>query len=196
MRKLLLACLIIVASMSIASARLGRVGGRGGTVSPPAEGSRYFDQTEMATYSIANSATGDTFYVDGTNGSDTYSGLSATYTSGTTGPFKTLSECFDKYRSNPVVGGDVVKIKAGIYRESLSLSFSAGQISSLTESTPLSIGPYGDGEVIIDPSSTPQSWTAYDANIYVADWPNATYPPEDVIIGGSFKAWRNKQALT
>jgi hypothetical protein len=31
------------------------------------------------------------YYIDGTNGSDTYTGLSATFTSGTTGPWKTIS---------------------------------------------------------------------------------------------------------
>jgi hypothetical protein len=159
------------------------------------EAKRYYDQSEMATYTIPKSATGDTFYVDGKNGSDAYNGLSPTFTTGTTGPFKTLSRCFDRYRSNNVIGGDVVKIKAGIYRESITLEFTSGQISSLSESAPLAIGPYGDGEVIIDPSPTPQTWTAYDNNIFFADWPNKSYPPAAVIMGGSFKAWRDKQTL-
>ncbi|MEI7891135.1 MAG: right-handed parallel beta-helix repeat-containing protein [bacterium] len=160
-----------------------------------AKAARYFDQAEMATYSIPNSATGDTFYIDGINGSDTYNGLAPTFTSGTTGPFKTIGKCFDRYRSNNLVGGDVVKIKAGIYRGSIALQFTAPQVSSLTEAKPLEVGPYGDGEVIIDPSSTPQSWTAYDSNIFSADWPNATYSPQAVVMNNDFKSWRDKQAL-
>jgi hypothetical protein len=160
-----------------------------------ANAARYFDQAEMATYSIPNSVTGDTFYVDGINGSDTYNGLASAFTSGTTGPFKTLGKCFDRYRSNNVVGGDVVKIKAGTYRESIALQFTAPQISSLTETSPLEVGPYGDGEVIIDPSQTPQVWTAYDSNIFWADWANATYPPQAVVMSNDFKLWRDKQTL-
>lgn len=155
----------------------------------------YFDEAEIISYSIPNSIVGDTFYVDTINGSDSYNGLSPSFTSGTSGPFKTLTKCFDRYRSNNVMGGDVVKIKAGIYRESLVLAFTASQISSLAESSPLTIGPYGDGEVIIDPSPTPQTWTAYDSNIYWADWSNATYPPQAVIMENNFKAYRDKQAL-
>lgn len=160
-----------------------------------AEAGRYFDETEIATFSIPDSTTGDTFYVDTANGSDSYNGLSPTFTTGTTGPFKTLARCFDRYRSNNVVGGDVVKVRAGIYRESMNLQFTSAQISSLTESAPLVIGPYGDGEVIIDPSSTSQSWNAYDSDIFWADWPNATYDPAAVIMNGDFKPFRDKQSL-
>lgn len=155
----------------------------------------YFDQSEMATYTIPDSSGGDTFYVDGVNGSDTYNGLSPTYTSGTTGPFKTIGYAYNKYRPNYAVGGDVIKVKAGIYREEVYLDLSSSQTATLTVSTPLSIGPYGDGEVIIDPSPVVTNWTAYDSNIYMGDWPNASYPPNSVIMNGSFKNYRDKQTL-
>lgn len=148
----------------------------------------YYDPSEMATYSVADSVSGDTFYVDTNSGSDSNNGLSSE------AAFKTLSHAFDRYRSNYVIGGDVVKIKAGIYRESLALSFVAGQVASLSSETPLIIGPYGDGEVIVDPSSTPQSWTAHDANIFWAAW-SGPYPPWAVVLDDDFKACRDKQAL-
>lgn len=157
---------------------------------------RYFDQGEMATYSVPNAATGDTFYVDGANGSDSYNGLAPTFTSGTTGPFKTIAKALDKYRSNYVIGGDVIKIKAGIYRESVVFALNATQVASLTAATPIVMGPYGDGEVVIDPSPTPKTWNVYDSHIYWADWPNPTYRPAAVVMNGSFKGYRDKQALS
>lgn len=150
---------------------------------------RYFDQSEMATYSVADSVSGDTFYVDPVSGSDSNNGLSPSTA------FKTLYHCFDRYRSNNVIGGDVVKLFAGIYRENIGLTMVADQYNSLTESTPLIVGPYGNGEVIIDPSTQPINWTAYDSNIYVADWPHPTYGVQAVVIDDDFKSFRPKKTL-
>lgn len=157
---------------------------------------RYFDQAELASYTIPNSSTGDTFYVDGVSGSDSYDGLSANPTSGSRGPFKTIAKALDRYRSNFALGGDVIKIKAGIYRESVVFALNSTQVASLTADTPLAMGPYGNGEVVIDPSPHPTSWAAYDGSTFYADWPNASYPPAAVVMGGSFKGYRPKQSLS
>lgn len=154
-----------------------------------ANADRYFNQAEMAGYSVPNSDNGDTFYVDTKNGLDTNNGLSESLA------FKTLAKALDKYRSNKVVGGDVIKIKAGIYRETLSLSMTSEQSSSLTTDKPLIIGPYGDGEVIIDPSPTPTNWTQYNSNIFVADWTHSPESPWAVILNDDFKRYRDKRTL-
>jgi hypothetical protein len=52
------------------------------------------NNTRQVTVSFVVSAVptaAQNYYIDGTNGNDTYTGLSATYTSGTTGPWKTLT---------------------------------------------------------------------------------------------------------
>lgn len=61
-----------------------------------------------------------TYYVDGTNGSDAYNGTAATFTSGSTGPKKTLSGA----EAIPVAAGDVVYVRSGTYRETLTCGVS------------------------------------------------------------------------
>ena len=61
-----------------------------------------------------------TYYVDGTNGNDSYNGTAATFTSGSTGPKKTLSGA----EAIPVAAGDVVYVRSGTYRETLTCGVS------------------------------------------------------------------------
>jgi hypothetical protein len=52
------------------------------------------NNTRQVTVSFVTAAVptaAQNYYIDGTNGNDTYTGLSATYTSGTTGPWRTIS---------------------------------------------------------------------------------------------------------
>jgi hypothetical protein len=53
-----------------------------------------------------------TYYVDGVNGVDTFSGTAAVPGSGGVGPFKTIQKCADE--AGP---GDVCSIRGGTYRE-------------------------------------------------------------------------------
>lgn len=61
-----------------------------------------------------------TYYVDGTNGNDTYDGTSPTFVSGTTGPKKTLTSM----EAKPVAAGDLVHVRPGVYRETLTCGVS------------------------------------------------------------------------
>lgn len=57
--------------------------------------------------------TGTIYFVDHTNGNNSYNGLYATYTSGTNGPKKTIPMA----RWNVMVGGDILYIRNGTYTE-------------------------------------------------------------------------------
>jgi hypothetical protein len=56
-------------------------------------------------------------YVDGATGSDTYDGLSPTFTSGSNGPKATIQAAIDAASS-----GDVVNVSAGTYNETVTVS--------------------------------------------------------------------------
>lgn len=58
-------------------------------------------------------------YVDGTSGNDAYDGLAAVY-DGVHGPKKTLNGAED----TPVAAGDLVHVRAGVYRELLTVDVS------------------------------------------------------------------------
>jgi hypothetical protein len=61
-----------------------------------------------------------TYYVDGTNGNDAYDGTSPTFVSGSTGPKKTLTAM----EAKPVAAGDLVHVRPGTYRETLTCGVS------------------------------------------------------------------------
>ena len=61
-----------------------------------------------------------TYYVDGTNGNDAYDGTSPTFVSGSIGPKKTLTAM----EAKPVAAGDLVHVRAGTYRETLTCGVS------------------------------------------------------------------------
>ncbi len=62
-------------------------------------------------------------YVDGANGDDSWDGLAPNFVTGTNGPKKTLTSA-----EGTVAAGDIVNIRPGVYRESITLlaSGSAG----------------------------------------------------------------------
>lgn len=59
-------------------------------------------------------------YVDGTNGNNSWDGLSPTFVNGTNGPKATLNGAED----TPVVAGDLVHVRPGVYRETLTVDVS------------------------------------------------------------------------
>lgn len=68
-----------------------------------------------------------TRYVDGTDGNDGYDGLASVW-DGTHGPKKTLNGCED----TPVVAGDLVHVRSGVYREMLTCDVS-GAVGNVIE---------------------------------------------------------------
>lgn len=127
----------------------------------PTNQTRYFNQSEVFKMSVPDSKNGQTFFVDCNNGNDSWDGKNATYKGGKNGPFKTINKALDRY-SGRIKGSNTIRIKAGIYHERISLGNLTGAIS---EDTRFTIGPYGDGEVIIDASDTHLlTWSPFPAN--------------------------------
>lgn len=151
---------------------------------------RYYNPTEML---VAPTSTGTTYYVDATNGSDSYNGLYPDFQGGTNGPFKTIGKATDRY-STRMKGGNTVKIKAGLYRERISLANITGNTDEQHRYT---IGPYGDGEVIIDGSDThllTWSQSAENPNIWVAPCElkisGTIKPPTAIVLDDNYKQCR------
>lgn len=105
---------------------------------------------------VPPSTVGNTYYVDGSNGSDSNTGLSPT------AAFKTIAKTItvNPATSNALIAaGDTVLIRKGLYREGISLINTA----SGTAAKPITFGSYGDGEVILDGSAKVGPWTRVGA---------------------------------
>lgn len=158
----------------------------------------YYDENEVL---VAPTGTGSTYYVDGTNGNDSWNGKYDTFQVGTTnGPFKTIGKALDRYSTGRLVGGNTIKIKAGLYRTRITI---ANVIGNIDENTRFTIGPYGDGEVIIDASDTHLLTWAKNSDyplIYEApcDFKLGTgyTSPNAVIMDDNFKIGRPVYALS
>ncbi len=112
---------------------------------------------------VAPRGTGNVWYVDAAKGNDSNTGRSEA------SAFKTIGKAVNG-TSAPIAPGDTVLIMAGIYRERLNISKSG------TASNRIVIGPFGNGEVIIDRSLTVPSWTPVSGQVYRAPlsvWPTA-----------------------
>jgi len=110
---------------------------------------RYWDPAEVATLSVPDSTTGATYYVDGAAGSDGNDGTSPAKA------FKTIAKAV-----SVVVAGDTVRIRAGFYREGINVQTSG------EPGKPITFGPYGDGEVILDGSPEVKGWTVDAGKIW------------------------------
>jgi len=127
---------------------------------PPVQ-HRYFDQKGVPLLAVSEAINGQTFYVDGKNGNDSWDGRSAELKGGKSGPFKTIAKALDRY-SNRMRGGNTIRIKAGVYRERINVGNLQGAVD---EKSRFTIGPYGDGEVVIDASDTHLlRWQPYPGN--------------------------------
>lgn len=159
----------------------------------PVADKRYFNPKEKIQPVLPKHHHGQIYYVDCKKGNDSWDGKSPSFSGGSVGPFKTIHKATDRY-SRRVKGGNVIRIKAGIYRERVNLGNVKGAVS---EETRFIIEPYGDGEVIVDASDTHLlSWSHYPANhqIYVSDCDlklgNSTVPPTAVVMDDNFKSCR------
>ena len=105
---------------------------------------------------VPPSATGNTYYVDGGNGADTNTGRTAVL------PFRTINKALAV-----LAEGDTVLIKKGLYREAIDLN--AKSVPTGTQAKPITIGSFGDGEVIVDGSQPVSSrWTQVAGSIWKA----------------------------
>lgn len=104
-------------------------------------------------------ASAATYYVDATNGNDSWAGTQSTPGSGN-GPWKTLSKAYLKH----VIPGDTIALKRGeVWYEGLSIYYggSAGN--------PVTWTAYGTGAApIIKGSNLATSWTQDGSNYYTS----------------------------
>jgi hypothetical protein len=109
-----------------------------------------------------------TWYCDAGNGNDSFDGTSATMTSATVGPKKTLTAMLT---SKSVKAGDTILLAGGIYRERPNFNSLTGMPGS-----PITIGSYGrgTGAPIIDGGIKPNAWTHYSANGQKSVWQTST----------------------
>lgn len=131
--------------------------------------SRHYDGTKVGTLHLEPAPPPNiTWYIDGKNGDDAYDGQSPTWTSGKHGPKKTIMSITsnNQYGGGPGKGAHII-IKAGVYREILSF-WGDNYWPRNDENNRIILGPYGDGEVIIDQSLAfdKNSWEQYDADIF------------------------------
>lgn len=115
---------------------------------------------------VPPSSTGKTYYVDGTNGIDSSAGSTAT------AAFKTISKALTL-----LAAGDTILIRKGLYREPINLS--AKGVPSGTATKPITIGSYGDGEVIVDGSTKTGSWTLVNGTVWKAP---VSFEPVGVVV--------------
>lgn len=111
---------------------------------------------------VGDSTTGKTYYVDGTNGSDSNAGTP-------TAPFKTIAKTLPL-----VVAGDTVRIHRGLYREGINMTSRA----SGSAGKPITFGAYGDGEVILDGSAA-VTWTLSGGTVSTA---SPGFTPSAVVV--------------
>lgn len=135
----------------------------GGGVDVPCNGDRYWDPSKVATLSVPDSTTGKTYYVDGDGGSDENDGTSFD------DAFATIGRAVEV-----VAAGDTVRIGAGFYREGIRLVGVSG-----TSTQPITFGPYGNGEVILDGSPEVTGWTPEAGTVWSVP---LTFTPVAVVV--------------
>jgi hypothetical protein len=116
---------------------------------------------------VRPSTTGFTYYVDGANGINTNNGKSPI------AAYKTLAKAL-----SVIAAGDTVLIRKGLYRESLDLS--TASVPTGTAAKPITIGSYGDGEVIIDGSKAVTGWVNVSGTVWKAT--GLTFTPIGIVV--------------
>jgi hypothetical protein len=129
-------------------------------ISPAISDDKCLSETETTNLDIAKDlkpgVVGRDWYVDGVNGDDNRGDGTSFKTA-----WKTIGKVFDYYTGRPAPG-DCIRIAAGLYRERISIRASG------TAENRILIGPYGNGEVIIDASDKIEGWELYKRQIYKA----------------------------
>lgn len=146
--------------------------------------SRHFSEFAYAAVTLTPTQAGNNWYVDGINGSDSYDGKAPAY-NGTHGPFKTIGKALDRYSTRKY--GDRVLIRAGRYKVRGIGPANLGGIPS--ENNRFIIGPYGDGEVILDGSNS-VAWAVYSGNVYQAIL-NSGVTVDSIVMDDNYRSCRN-----
>lgn len=120
---------------------------------------KYWDADDIPELSVPESTTGKTIYVDGARPDDSGNGLSEATAK------KTIAAAVKL-----IAPGDTVRIKAGHYYENLSLDDVSG-----TAAKPITLGPFGNGEVILDGSQR-LTWTLDTGRVWKATVPSGWTP--------------------
>lgn len=149
----------------------------------------YFEDSLMDNYSVPDSEEGKTWYVDGKNGNDSSNGLTPETA------FKSIGRALNKYKD--LSCGDTIKIFAGKYYERLTIDkkFECGPNNSIT------IGPYGNGRVIIDGTNTNKIiWETENENIIKFNYTNLGVgaqedKPQAIIMDNDFRKFRPVQNI-
>ena len=110
---------------------------------------------------VSVSAWATTYYVDGTNGSNSYNGLYPEYQNGINGPFETIQKAADSIST-----GDDVLIREGTYQEGVHITTGG------TEGNYTVFQPYNGEEVIINPGETYSTWSQDPNGIYSMTYPS------------------------
>ncbi|HZZ92466.1 MAG TPA: FG-GAP-like repeat-containing protein [Usitatibacter sp.] len=113
-----------------------------------------FQVWHKGTPAVPASTTGSTWYVNGTTGNDANTGAAGS-------PFKTINKAISK-----LAAGDTILIHGGLYREQIDL----GSAPNGTAAKPITIGSFGDGEVIIDGSAKVTGWTRVTDVTSLTQW--------------------------
>jgi hypothetical protein len=119
------------------------------------------------TVAVATSTTGKTWYV---NGKATTSGNGTSMATA----FKTLQEGVAA-----AAAGDTILVSAGLYRVP-NKSYGLNITKSGSVGKPITLGAYGNGEVIIDSSQATGTWTSLRSNASGTVWQAKAPPGEKV----------------
>ena len=113
---------------------------------------------------VPASTTGITYFVDATAGNDANAGTTVG------AAFKSIGKAVSK-----LAAGDTILIRKGLYREPINVqSRPAG-----TAAKPITIGSYGDGEVIVDGSTKVGTWTLVSGTVWRS---TASFTPIAVVV--------------
>ena len=163
---------------------------------------RWYDPTEIYTppaVPAGSPCTSNcTWYIDGTNGSDSYNGFYPTFQGGSNGPFKTIGKMFDRYTTRDVRGRRVL-IRGGRYYGTLQLPNLSAWTYGSSESERFIIAAYDNTPVILDNSFTYilGAWSNYSGSIWkstrTGSWGGRT--ADYLVINDNFKTYRPKASL-
>ena len=138
--------------------------------------SRHYDHLEVDVLSMPANTNGETtWYIDGTNGDDSYDGLYPDNAmGGSHGPFKTISKLIGlpglRY-------GERVLIRTGVYEINFGTTINLGLTGTIGDDNKFVFAPYGDGEVVFDFNDNRyiNPFESLEGNIYHTTYPNAAF---------------------
>lgn len=148
---------------------------------------RHYDPNEIDSLSLGATTNGEvTWYVDGTNGNDSYDGLYPdNSTGGLHGPFRSWNA--PNYgNSGNHRGGERVLFRTGTYKIPFGSEIQMALTGTVDDNHYFIFGPYGDGEVVFDFSSNDylNTFSVLTGTIYKATFinPGVIFSPKNIIL--------------